>query len=169
MNYFKWLSGFMAVLALLFGVFLFYMRFHDGPIQIFSGGAFKTGKLQTGLEPDWNEIKDRGTIQIQSITPARSRITWLAVIDGKIYTPSGYMNSRIGKMWKRWPVEAQRDGRALLRIDGRIYERQLVRLPTDSEVIPPIIDELNRKYGARGSIEDVKANGTWLFELAPRG
>ena len=113
MNYFKWLLGFITIIILSFCVFLLYMRFHDGPIQIFSGGAFKTGELQTGPEPVWNEIKDRGTIQIQSIKPPRSRITWLAVIDGKLYTPSGYMNSRIGKMWKRWPVEAERDGRAI--------------------------------------------------------
>jgi len=70
-------------------------------------------------------------------------------------------------MWKQWPVEAERDGRALLRIDGKIYKRHLVRLPTDSDVVPFIIAELNRKYQAHTTVEDVEANGTWLFELAP--
>ncbi len=63
-SYFKWLSGFIAIITLLFCVFLFYMRFHDGPIQIFSGGAFKTGELQTGAEPEWlYELKNRQDVE----------------------------------------------------------------------------------------------------------
>ena len=36
------------------------------------------------------------------------------------------MGTAVGRLWKRWPVQAARDGRAVLRIDGKRYERRLV-------------------------------------------
>ncbi len=85
MNYLKWLLGIVVIFVISFSLFLISMSFHDGPMEIFAGGTFKTGNLVSGPEPDWNEIKDRATIQLQSIEPPRSRVTWLAVIDGKLY------------------------------------------------------------------------------------
>ena len=38
------------------------------------------------------------------------------------------MNSTVGKLWKSWPAQAEQDGRAVVRIDGVRYERQLVRI-----------------------------------------
>ena len=30
------------------------------------------------------------------------------------------MNSLVGKLWKSWPSQAERDGRAVIRVDGLI-------------------------------------------------
>ena len=168
MNYLKWLMGFALLLTFAISMFLFYMRFHDGPIEIFAGGAFKTGESIEGTEPDWSALKDRETIQFQTLEPARSRTTWLAVHQGKIYTPSGYMNSKAGKIWKQWPRNAMVDGRALMRIDGKIYKRQLIRINADDPATIHVLAELNRKYKLNGNLENIRNNDTWLFQLAPR-
>ena len=165
MNYFKWLVIFILVTCLSFFGFLFYMSMHDGPIEIFSGGAFKSGTPMSNIAPDWPSLKDKQTIQVQSIKPERSRTTWFAVIDERAFVPSGYMNTKIGKIWKQWPKHTEQDPRSKIRIDGRIYDTQLLRLTADDPLIPAIVDELNRKYPSNASVEDIAANSTWIFEV----
>jgi len=167
MGFLKWLLVFIAAVVVSMAVFLNYMKSHDGPIEIFSGGPFQTGELVT-VEPNWDSIKDLETIQFQLLDPPRSRTTWLAVHKGKLYTISAFMNSPIGKIWKKWPNQAIKDGRSLLRIDGKIYERQLTRIPADSELAIPILKELDRKYHVGTNTEFLNNGNTWLFEIAPR-
>lgn len=167
MNFLKGLLAFIAILVISAALFLLYMKSHDGPIEIFSGGPFQSGTLVTGPEPDWNKIKELETFQIQLLDPPRSRTTWLAVHEGRLFTLSGHMKSPIGKIWKKWPHQAAVDGSALLRIGDKIYERQLVRVPADSDLAMPILKELNRKYHMSTEIEYVRNENTWLFELAP--
>ena len=57
------------------------------------------------------------TIELQLLEPEQSRRIWTASVDGKIYVWSGYMNSLVGKLWKSWPSQAERDGRAVIRVD----------------------------------------------------
>ena len=38
-------------------------------------------------------------------------------------------------MWKQWPVQAERNGKALIRINGVRYERQLTRIKSGEELI----------------------------------
>ena len=57
------------------------------------------------------------------------------------------MNSFLGGLWKKWPAQAERDGRAIVRIDGKRYERQLVRIKTGC-VVEGVTVEFSRKYGA---------------------
>lgn len=168
MNFLKGLLAFIAILFISTALFLLYMKSHDGPIEIFSGGPFQSGTLVTGPEPDWSEIKDLETFQFQLLNPPRSRTTWLAVHEGRLFTLSAYMKSPIGKIWKKWPHQAAEDGSALLRIGDDIYKRQLVRIPADSPLVTPILKELNRKYHVGAKIEYVQNDNTWLFELAPK-
>lgn len=167
MNFFKWLLTIIAVIIIALSAFLFSMRFHDGPIEIFAGGPFKTGEEVRGEEPDWTKIADLATIELQSIEPARSRTLWLVVIDGRIFVPSAYMNTKFGRIWKQWPRRAEQDGRALMRIDDKIYPREMVRLTADHELVPEITEAMTNKYPGAVTVEDVVNNNTWLFELAP--
>jgi hypothetical protein len=77
------------------------------------------------------------------------------------------MKTGFGKIWKQWPHYAERDNRALLRVDGKIYERKLVRLSGDS-LSPAIAGEFNRKYNAALTKEEINSNSAWLYELAPK-
>ena len=168
-------------LALAVALFSFGMRFADGPYAIIAGGEFTSGEPYRGPEPDWSFVKDREEVEFQLLDPARSRTTWIVEHEGRIYIPCGYMNSTLGRWWKQWPIEAEKDGRAVLRIDGVLYDREVVRI-RDGDQLPFLLSELGRKYLQRGatlSPEEQEqalaaglkliADGTlWIFEMAPR-
>ena len=138
----------------------------DGPSTVFAGGRLVAGELVTGTEPDWTFVRNIGTIELQLLDPPRSRLIWVAESEGKMYVVSGYMGSTIGRLWKRWPAQAERDGRAIVRIDGKRYERHLVRIMAGSEV-EGVTTEFNRKYRAGLAPASIAAGTPWLFELAP--
>jgi hypothetical protein len=164
-------GGLLILLMLAGGGLLIGARLSDGPIAIIAGGPFMSGTLTRGPEePDWSFVHDIREVEFQLLEPARSRTTWIVEHEGSAYIPSGYMTTWWGKIWKRWPHEAERDGRALLRIGDEIYERQLVRIEA-GPLLAPVIEELSRKYlgGAEIPVEAVTSGELWLFELAPPG
>ncbi len=174
----KWLlrilGGSIAFLLLTVGGIFTAARFHDGPFKgglaIVAAGAFVSGELQSEAEePNWDFLKEYFTVEFQLLNPARSRTTFVMEQDGRIFVPSGYMNTPRGKIWKHWPFEAELDGRAILRVDGKLYERNLVRIK-EGDIVVAVLAELSRKYagGALIPLEEVNSGNLWLFELQPR-
>ena len=162
-------GGLLAVLILGVGGLFVGARFADGPLAIIAGGPFTSGELVTGPEPDWSFVHDVQEVEFQLLDPPRSRTTWIIERDGKAYVPSGYMTTWWGRIWKQWPHQAEKDGRILLRVGDRLYERQLVRIE-DGPLLAPLTAELSRKYAGGNEIpvEAVNSGYLWLFELAPR-
>jgi len=165
------MSWFKKTIAAVVGVVLVFFlatRFTDGPIGILTGGAFSTGEVVSN-EPDWRFVKDHNTVEFQLLEPARSRTSWIAEHEGRIFIPSGYMLSTVGKIWKQWPLHAEKDGRAILRVDNKLYPRQLVRI-TDDPVLPAVLAELSRKYGngMQMPVSEVDRGSLWIFELVQR-
>ena len=162
-------GGLLVTLLVLIGALLVGARFADGPIAIVAGGPFRSGTLVSGPEPDWSFVHDVREVQFQLLEPARSRTTWILDHEGKAYIPCGYMTTWWGKLWKRWPYEAEKDPRILLRIGDKLYERKLVRIQ-DGPAVAPLLAELSRKYAGGRDIpmEAVTSGYLWLYELAPR-
>jgi hypothetical protein len=166
----------LAIALLSFG-----MRFADGPLAIIAGGAFTSGDRYTGPEPDWSFVKDRGEVEFQLVEPARSRTTWIVEHDNRIYIPCGYMTTAWGRVWKRWPIEAEQDGRAILRIDGVLYDRELKRIKQGDQ-LPFLLSELGRKYlqgdtalsaeeqeqALADGLAQIASENLWIFEMFPR-
>jgi len=173
MGVLKFLVKLVVVIAIGIGILLFVARFADGPLEIIAGGELTSGELHTGPEPDWSIVRDLNTVEFQLLEPARSRTTWIMEADGRVFIPCGYMTTWWGKLWKQWPIEAEQDGRIVLRADGVRYERQLVRRQF-SEIPPKVFSELARKYVQGGGMtgEDAERSMTsgylWMFELMPR-
>jgi hypothetical protein len=164
----KWLAMAIGTVVLLLVAVVILARFGDGPLAILPGGPLEAGELVTGPEPDWTFARDVAEMEFQLVEPPVSRTIWLEVHDKKLYVVSGYMNSAIGKLWKKWPAQALKDGRAVVRINGKRYERQLVRILDDRPVLEGIAAEVERKYGA-GLGADMAATGdAWFFALEPR-
>ena len=168
------LSGLIAIIVLTVGGIFTVARFSDGPmegrLEIVSAGPFTSGELQSGIEePNWDFLKEYFTVEFQLLNPSRSRTTFVMEVDGRIFIPSGYMNSTVGKIWKHWPMEAEKDGRAILRVDGKLYERTMVRI-NEGEILDDVLAELSRKYagGFPVSKKDVDSGSLWIFELEPR-
>lgn len=165
----KSLLGFVLVVVVIVAGVLFTARFADGPWGIIAGGEFTTGEAYQGPEPDWSMLKDTATVEFQSLDPARSRTTWIVVHDGRIFIPCGYMTTTWGRIWKQWPIEAEKDGRIILRANGNLYERNIVRIKQGPE-IGPVLAELGRKYGDGSAfpMETVTSDYLWIFEVMPR-
>ena len=172
----KAVGGFIALIALVVISIFVVARFSDGPIgsepplEMVTAGSFKTGELQAGpTEPDWSFLKDYPTVQFQLLDPPRSRTTFIMQTRVRIFIPSGYMNSTMGKIWKHWPMEAEQDGRAILRVDGKLYERSMVRIQ-EGEILDAVLGELSRKYAGGFPISRtaIDSGDLWIFELEPR-
>ena len=164
----KILGSIVGLVVVVVAVTLIGARFADGPLEIIAGGPFTSGELITE-EPDWSLIKEINTVEFQILEPATSRTTWIAEHNNRIYIPSGYMNTNYGKIWKQWPLQAEKDGRAILRVNGKLYERQLVRIKQHPDM-DIILSELSRKYlgGQQIPLSEIESNNMWLFELTPR-
>lgn len=142
-------------------------RFADGPNRVFSGGPLESGELYEGPEPDWSFVRDIPTIEMQLLEPPRSRRIWTTEYDGKLYVWSGYMGTMVGRLWKRWPIQAAEDGRAVIRIEGTRYERQLIRIESGG-ILDGISAAIGSKYPSQTTRAAVEAGDAWVFEAAPR-
>ncbi len=162
-------GGLLVVLLVALVGLLVGARFADGPIAIVAGGPFTSGELFRGPEPDWSFVRDVREVEFQLLDPARSRTTWILDHDGKAYIPSGYMTTWWGRIWKQWPLDAEKDPRIVLRIGNDLYERRLVRIQAGPEVAP-LLEQLSQKYvgGREIPMEAVTSGYLWLYELAPR-
>lgn len=168
MRVFKVLLKAIGIVVLLVLLLVVGPRFADGPLAIIPGGPLEAGELVTGPEPDWTFARDIMEMEFQLVEPPQSRTIWLQVHDKKLYAVSGYMNSALGKIWKQWPARALKDGRAVIRIDGRRYERRLVRILDDRAVLEGIAVEVNRKYGASLKADMAASGDAWFFAMEPR-
>ena len=139
----------------------------DGPNRVFSGGLLVSGELYAGAEPDWGFLEQVPTVELQLLNPPESRRIWVAEVEGKMYVWSGYMNSFFGKIWKTWPGQAVADGRAVVRIEGVRYERQLKRIQT-GDVLDAIAATISAKYPSRATRAVIESGDLWIFEVAPR-
>ena len=169
--FFRLLATLLIVLALSIGAFFVGMRFHDGPLEIISGGPFKTGEI-SATPMNWDFIKDRQEIEFQTLNPTTSRTVWLGVVEGRLFLVSGYMNTSYGGIWKQWPHYLEDDDRVILRIDGKLYEQRLQRIMEGPEVVP-VLSEFARKYfgGSSGEFTadaSVRSGDTWMYEVVER-
>lgn len=142
-------------------------RFADGPNRVFSGGPLVAGELYTGAEPDWSFVNPIPTIEMQLLDPAQSRRVWTVEHEGKIYVWSGYMGTFVGRLWKSWPGQAERDGRAVMRINGIRYERHLQRISSGAS-LDGIVAAITAKYPSQTTRATVEAGDVWVFEAAAR-
>ncbi|MBY0399628.1 hypothetical protein K2X89_04990 [Myxococcota bacterium] len=142
-------------LAAYFGV-----RLHDGPVGPLPGGPLAAGELVEVPPSDWTFAKDLAEIELQLESQKISRTTWILVRDGVAYIPCS-LSFPPGKSWY---VDAQSDGRAILRIEGRRHRVVLVR---DDD--PTLVDfaraEIERNYGAPPPGD----GGALFFRVSVRG
>ncbi len=159
---------FLLLLLFTTGAGLVGMRFHDGPLEILSGGPFRSGELAP-TPTSWEFLKNRQQIEFQTLEPQTSRTVWLGVVDGRLFLVSGYMNTGYGGLWKQWPRYLEDDDRIILRVDGKLYEQRLERI-LGGDLVLPVLAEFDRKYGV-GAVDDdspVRSGDTWMFEVLPR-
>ena len=132
-------------------------RLSDGPLGPFAGGTLEAGPLES-YPDDWSFANDLSLVEFQLLEPPRSRTVGITFLDGRPYIPCFFPGLR---WWKQWPHEALRDPRAMLRVGGKRYEVQAVRVedPAEYAAVYPLMAEA---YGAPAREQ------TWIFRLDPR-
>jgi hypothetical protein len=175
----KFIFQILGIFVLLLAVTIVTLKLEnqnaDGPSVLFPGGELTTGELYQGAEPDWSFTDPIFTIELQTYEPMSSRRIFIMESGGKVYVPSGYMRSFLGKLWKDWAFDVEAGSKlAVARIDGVRYERELVRV-TDPSIISGVAKKAAHKYAggetpaAVAQIEKSVADGdSWVFEMAPR-
>ena len=161
-----WFIGFILLIFVSIGTLLVLVRSADGPMEILSGGPFKTGELVTNVS-DWSFLEDKMTVELQTMLPPRSRTMWLVVHENRPIVLSSFMNTATGKMWKQRPRRVEEDNRAIIRNDGKLYHFTLERLEVDDDTAA-IMEKFNQKYATSYTSADVSEGNSWLFELKPR-
>lgn len=140
----------IVVLVFVVSLATLYLKYRnaDGPSILFPGGKLVSGELYSGPEPDWRSVEDVRVIELEMTRSGTSRRTFIMESDGRIFVPSGYMNSLLGKLWKEWAFRAvEGDDLAILRVNGMRYERRLVRIQ-DDPVLDGVAAKLEDKYGS---------------------
>lgn len=163
---------------------LITQRVSDGPIEFLQGGSFRSGELVEEPVTDWSfGVGKPAEFELEGF--GTSRTAGYIMHDGE-----AYMTCDLGFMWNRlepglsrsilnliyifkdWHHDAVEDGRALIRIDGKIYKAMFVR-ETDPETITALksnLENLAREYFGRdmGSPPAEPPNDIWFFRLEPR-
>lgn len=157
----------------------------DGPLGPFPGGPLRAGVLATEPEVSWTpEIGSLGLIELQLVDPPRSRTMVALVHDGALYAvcdrgyiwhrlPSGAarLTRRLLYAFRTWPEDALHDGRAVVRIGGKRYLRQAVRV-TDPELLATLRERVLRATVERSSEPLLDGpedpDSIWFFRMDPR-
>lgn len=156
----KWIGSAILGIAVLAVCVVFAARFADGPLGPVPGGPMSGERV---VEPvtDWGFAVERDTVELQVNPQApRSITTWVVGHQGQPYIPSGF-GAR-----KTWTAQLVADARAVLRVDGRLYDRQAVRV-TDEVLLEELRALLIAKYDLdpEGNFSGPE---TWFFRLDPR-
>jgi len=198
----RWLGRVALAIGglILLGVvsLLVAQRRSDGPLNdIIPGGPLRAGELVRAADTDWPAILgDRGScsngecaamapIELQLVDPPTSRYVGLMVHENQLYVPCdlGFMWGRFSGsqrhvlhliyLLKHWHQDALLDGRVVLRIDGKRYERQAVRV-TDPELTAALrsqLEEMARDWVAPEPLAAAPSespNDIWFFRIEAR-
>ena len=159
-------------------------RVSDGPMGPLQGGRFTTGELVTRRFEDWSFAVGK-MVELELVGPGTSRVAGFVMHDGV-----AYMTCDLGFMWSRfegrrrliphlihlvehWHEDALQDGRALLRIEGKLYPAGFVRVE-DPNLIGQLqrrVEELARSYLVSeplGPAPSSPPNDIWFFRMDPR-
>ncbi len=188
MRILRWLGiALVALVAVLVAVLVgigVVARFSDGPIGPFPGGPLRSGTLVSEPEVDWSFANGR-EIELQLVEPPGSRTTGIMLHEGQLYVPCdlGFMWGRFSGrtrwilnliyVFKRWHEDALLDGRVVLRIAGKRYERQAVRV-TDLELLARLrlqLEEMARQWVSPEPLGEAPTDGPkdiWFFRMEPR-
>ncbi|NKB34371.1 MAG: hypothetical protein GKR91_14870 [Pseudomonadales bacterium] len=143
-------------------------RSDDGPSVIFRGGVFTSGNLYQGPEPNWSFTDEVRLVELQLNATEDSRTTFIIESNGRIFVTCDYMGTSLGRLWKKWAVEAaEGDGAAELRIGDTRYQRSMRRITVGPE-IDWVIEKKIAKYGGILTQEMIGSGETWVFEFEPR-
>jgi hypothetical protein len=186
MNGLKYIGiGLLAIMLVAVIGILITQRVSDGPIEFLQGGSFRTGELITQPVTDWSFGVDKRS-EFELVGYATSRTAGYIMHDGVAYMTCdlGYIWNRLEGpqrwilhliyLFKHWHEDALQDGRARIRIDGKIYPTTFVKVedPALEAILRARLEDQAREYLAPAELGPPPAQGPadiWFFRMAPSG
>ncbi len=182
----KYIGIFLSALVVVaITAVMITQRVSDGPIEFLQGGSFKSGEFIEEPVDDWSFGLDKNS-EFELVGAGTSRTAGYIMHKGVAYMTCdlGFMWNRLESgttrnllhliyIFKRWHTDAVEDGRALIRIDGKIYKTQFVK-EEDPEIIAALKTELEvlaREYFAPQELGPAPAkapNDVWFFRMDTR-
>ncbi len=142
-----WITRLAIAAALILALYLvgsFLISRADGPVNIFAGGPFQSGEVVALGDLDWKMLDARHELEMEIVAEKTSLTLWFSVRDGVPYVACDL--DCVGGLLKRWPQQIDLDQRAVIRIDGRRANAELVHIPHGSEEYKAVRAGRNRKY-----------------------
>lgn len=183
LTWLKYIGIFLgATIILAIAAVLITQRVSDGPIEFLQGGSFKTGELVEERVTDWSFAEGKRT-EFELVGFGTSRVAGFIIHDGVAYMTCdlGFMWNRLDSgmqrsilnliyIFKRWHKDAVEDGRALLRIDGKLYKTNFVKVedPAINLILRTKLENLAREYFAPmelGPPPTEPPNDVWFFRM----
>jgi hypothetical protein len=158
MKILKTIVGILVASILVVAALFVGARFHDGPIAIIPGGPLTSGEVVSGRVDDWSFAESVDLVEFQLDTDETSRTSWILVTDDRAFIPCS-LGFPPGK---NWHLRADKDGNAVVRIEGKRYPVTMNRVSTPM-LDPKLKAIVTSKYGGAPSSEEM-----WFFELTAR-
>jgi hypothetical protein len=124
------------------------------------GGEIRSGEWVEEPVTDWSFVRDVDTIEFQLVQDSISRTVWILYADGRAFIPAS-LSFPPGKDWYH---RAQKDGRSVIRIEGKRYPVTLRRVDDDATK-KAVIEAVVEKYAPPPGTDE---NGVMFFELTSR-
>lgn len=179
------LASLVGVLALVIAATLLLIRFADGPKGPIPGGALTSGTFEDASTANWSELlgsQPVTEVELQLENPVGSRTTGAFAYSGALYIPCdlGYVWRRLPKglaryflhtLWvfKTWHTNVLADGRVVVRIRGKKYRLNAVRI-TDEPLLARFRNHVSAAAGKAFPLLSVETRDEdiWFFRLDPR-
>ncbi len=174
--------GLLATILTLILAVMVIQRVSDGPIEPLQGGPFTTGEIVEAPVDDWSFGELKNT-QFELEGFGTSRRAGYIMLDGV-----AYMTCDLGFMWNRlegpgriilnliyvfktWHLDAMEDGRARIRLDGKIYLAEFTKVD-DAELQERLkrrVETLfGQMFGEIGPAPTEGPNDMWFFRIDAR-
>lgn len=174
-----------VVLLLVAGVILYLQATSDGPIEPMQGGPFKTGEIIETPVEDWS-FAAANPVAFELEGFGTSRMAGYIMHEGEAYMTCdlGFIWSRLEPgmqkfmlrimyTFKHWHIDAVEDGRARLRIDGKIYPVMFSKVedPELNQQLRTVLEAQARTYFAPMELPPAPVeapNDIWFFKMESR-
>ncbi len=136
------------------------------PLGPFSGGHLG-GDVQPAPVSDWSFVNDSETCQLETNPDDPHSVNvWCAGHGENVYVPSSMILGPTVPTERQWIQNVQANPAVRLRVEGRVYELEAVRVTDDGEYAT-VLAVLERKYDADPADREPDRE-IWLYRMQAR-
>lgn len=131
-------------------------------------GPIPGGRLRGHVEPapaSWSAVESVRTVQLETRPDDPHSVNvWSGVVGDRLYIATSLIRGTDVPAERDWVRHVLADPRVRLRVDGRIYELEAIRVE-DHTLAAAVRDAMIAKYEVE---PDAHSDAAWVFRLEPR-